>query len=904
MKQFGLEVWGDFACFSRPELKVERYTYPVITPSAARAIFDAIYLNFDGGTPNRPTFRWQVRRIEVVEPVHYIALSQNEVKGKIHTDKVALWMTHSEQIEPLIADARGKGTEEYGRTQRQTIGLRRVRYRLFAEAVLYEENHTLRQLIEKIFARRARAGQCYHQPCLGQREFGAYFELVETQSGRCAAVNEDIGWMVYDVFDLSRPGSSSDPWSISTFRAHVRDGVLEVPPYSSEDVHKSGLAQSLRERGSPQVGSGATGMFEALVEYARRTGLATEPGFSEKVVRWIANVNLDGVITSVAPADPLKGRAVVFACCPDLQLPAIKALPAALGRMENGIAVKQGAHFLADTCSTVGLFPNGLDSNHKILDKHRVFTHLIERASWIIPELRPIHSALSEASFLVQIHAMLIGCGAKPTDRLSFSVDGVPVPDMNVWHSWWRAFREEASPRKLERNMVCLATGERVVPARTHPRLTSLGVGASSVGASLIASGKEAFSSSSFRQGENSALSEDAASAYTSALDHLLRRAPVIDGTKVVHWYSTDTSTSLDPLALLFQPSEVRELENFSSRTSLTSSEIRAFADWPGLPNAQYHVMVVRGAKARARVRFFASGTQEQAVAAVSAWFADLEVCTISGDGSTSATPAKLLASIKKPIDNDNAEGNRNKTLHSLHVRLWQTALDPAVPVPISVANDILTTLYRSLANRDFQKAVAYTPATWNSTLRDTLHACMGGLKGYLVRAGDHDITVNLNPNHPSANYQSGRLAALLHRIEEIANSNPSSNSHQVFAASIAGLIERLDRQTRTVKRSLDWIAAARPWLALALESYLERIWESLGSAVPRNNSPKARSLFILGYYQQLAFNNSKRTANPAAEFDLEDGDDTNEEMDDLFETIADQSGMSVQSDDNKERHE
>jgi hypothetical protein len=102
----------------------------------------------------------------------------------------------------------------------------------------------------------------------------------------------------------------------------------------------------------------------------------------------------------------------------------------------------------------------------------------------------------------------------------------------------------------------------------------------------------------------------------------------------------------------------------------------------------------------------------------------------------------------------------------------------------------------------------------------------------------------------------------------------------------------------------LDRIAAARPWLALALESHLERIWESLGGAVPRNGSPEARSLFILGYYQQLAFNNSKRTADQAAEFDLEDADDTSEEMDDLFETIADEPGMLARSDDNTEAHE
>ena len=80
MKLFGLEVWGNYACFTRPEMKVERHSYPVITPSAARAIFDAIYLHFTLGSPSRASFRWQVRRVEIINPVQFIPFSRNEIK--------------------------------------------------------------------------------------------------------------------------------------------------------------------------------------------------------------------------------------------------------------------------------------------------------------------------------------------------------------------------------------------------------------------------------------------------------------------------------------------------------------------------------------------------------------------------------------------------------------------------------------------------------------------------------------------------------------------------------------------------------------------------------------------------------------------------------------------------------
>jgi CRISPR-associated protein Cas5d len=241
MKTFVLEVWGELACFTRPELKVERFSYPVITPSAARAIFDAIYLDFNKELPKKPVMRWEVSRIEVLKPVEYIALMRNEVKEKISEAMVKKWIKDPSLVEPIYADATKEqtGQDTKGRTQRQTMALKNVRYRLHAGAVLFTEDHELRQKVERTFERRAKAGQCFYQPYLGCREFSAYFELVEgSQVGGLESVNEEIGWMLYDVFDLSRPGSSTDKPHISLFQASIQGGVLEVPPYHNEQVRK------------------------------------------------------------------------------------------------------------------------------------------------------------------------------------------------------------------------------------------------------------------------------------------------------------------------------------------------------------------------------------------------------------------------------------------------------------------------------------------------------------------------------------------------------------------------------------------------------------------------------------------------------------------------------------------
>ena len=240
---FILEVWGDYACFTRPELKVERFSYPVITPSAARSIFDAVYLEFDKAT-GRPAHRWEISKVEVLAPVRYVALMRNEVKEKIGAASVKKWMKDPASLTPIFADATKDeaGTDTKGRTQRQTMALKSPRYRLHAYAVLFNENPDVRRKIERSFERRARRGQCVWQPYLGCREFTASFELVAEAATAPVPHDEDIGWMLYDVFDLSRPGSNTDAAQVSLFEARIEGGVMNVPPYLTELVRKSGAA--------------------------------------------------------------------------------------------------------------------------------------------------------------------------------------------------------------------------------------------------------------------------------------------------------------------------------------------------------------------------------------------------------------------------------------------------------------------------------------------------------------------------------------------------------------------------------------------------------------------------------------------------------------------------------------
>jgi CRISPR-associated protein Cas5d len=228
-----LEVWGDFGCFTRPEMKVERFSYPIITPSAARGILDAIYW--------KSKFRWQVTKVETFTPLNYIALRRNEVKDRAPTEKVICsWIIEqgrSKKVEvrepkPIFIDE--------SRTQRQTMALKNVRYRIHAKIHPYKGYEDEIQDMEAQFRRRAARGQCVHQPYLGCREFPAYFQLIDQTEVLQApsSFSQNIGWMLYDVFNLSRPGKNSDKPFISLFRANIEKGVLSIPNYSSTDVKK------------------------------------------------------------------------------------------------------------------------------------------------------------------------------------------------------------------------------------------------------------------------------------------------------------------------------------------------------------------------------------------------------------------------------------------------------------------------------------------------------------------------------------------------------------------------------------------------------------------------------------------------------------------------------------------
>lgn len=232
--EHSIEVWGDFACFSAPANKVERFSYPCPTPSAARGVFDAIYCH-------PPEFRWQLNRIEILRYPQYIALRRNEVKEKTSVNAVKKWMAGKEEPYPIVADATDKDTK--GRTQRQTMALSKVRYRMHASICPWPGFEKRQKAFDQQFQRRVNKGKCFQQPYLGCREFVAFFGQ-PTSDDQPVPFTQELGLMLYDVFDLSKQNSPSASPFITMFRATIKEGVLNVPQFSDQAVLKPQLQEA------------------------------------------------------------------------------------------------------------------------------------------------------------------------------------------------------------------------------------------------------------------------------------------------------------------------------------------------------------------------------------------------------------------------------------------------------------------------------------------------------------------------------------------------------------------------------------------------------------------------------------------------------------------------------------
>jgi CRISPR-associated protein Cas5d len=217
-----LHVWGENALFTRPEFSVERVSYDVITPSAARAIFEAVFW--------KPEIRWFITQIDVLKPIKFASIRRNEIKSKA-------------AMRPALSAVKGNNLEaahlginiDEDRTQRASLLLKDVSYLLHGRISLVDGALPDEALIKYIqmFTRRAEAGQYYSAPYLGCKEFPAFFEYVPDGAERQYVpinVDKDLGWLLFDTYDEKKQPNSR------FFRGEMKRGIIKVPHPASAEV--------------------------------------------------------------------------------------------------------------------------------------------------------------------------------------------------------------------------------------------------------------------------------------------------------------------------------------------------------------------------------------------------------------------------------------------------------------------------------------------------------------------------------------------------------------------------------------------------------------------------------------------------------------------------------------------
>ncbi|MDY0162542.1 type I-C CRISPR-associated protein Cas5c [Desulfobotulus sp.] len=209
-----IRVQGDYGCFTRPEMKAERVSYDAITPSAARGILEAVYW--------KPSIRWEIDRIHVLNPIRFDNIRRNEVSAKIPTGTAKKAMKDGS---PLFMAA------EENRQQRAALVLRNVDYIIEAHFEFTGKEDVNPGKHADIFRRRLEKGQHFHQPYLGCREFPARVLPAEEilPSFFSKEPERDLGWMLHDI-------DYPDGMTPRFFRAVMKQGIIHVPPWQSAEV--------------------------------------------------------------------------------------------------------------------------------------------------------------------------------------------------------------------------------------------------------------------------------------------------------------------------------------------------------------------------------------------------------------------------------------------------------------------------------------------------------------------------------------------------------------------------------------------------------------------------------------------------------------------------------------------
>lgn len=591
-------------------------------------------------------------------------------------------------------------------------------------------------------------------------------------------------------------------------------------------------------------------MLHLLADYARDVGLTAEPGFTAKEIRWNLLFKKDGSFSEVVDLSggEKKSKGLLFPKCPSLSQ----------GELIGGLSERSQA--LYESAQTVAMMFKADDDakvKKRIRGKHAFFVSaLADCAKQAVPELANIATTLADENACAQIEAALKEKKAKPTDTVTIAVDFACPLNSSVWHDWWRVFRkalsgsqDENKSKKLKATkpfMLDFITGEAITPCATQGKIGGLSdVGGLSAGDVFIGFDKESFCSFGFEQGENAAISEENATVYREALNHLIKNYGRRFGkSKVVYWYKGAVRPEDDPMEMLAPSGEILtfdedEIDRQQDKAVALNNARRLLesiktGEQHGLGEAAFYVMVVSGASGRIMIRDWIEGQFGQLAQNVADWFEDFEI--VARDGQGMAPSPKFMAVMGATV----------RDLKELNTPFVAAMLRAALgghhaPIPQSALAAAYVRFKIDLISIDPK---TNKPKAFN-------HARMGLIKAYHLRKkGGVKVTQELNELSDNVPYQCGRLMALLADIQRQALPEVGAGVVQrYYAAASTTPALVFGRLIRNSNAHLDKIGD----LANLYEGKLSEVWDSIKMKIPKTLTLEEQTLFAMGYYQQIA---------------------------------------------------
>jgi len=579
-------------------------------------------------------------------------------------------------------------------------------------------------------------------------------------------------------------------------------------------------------------------MLNLLVDYSEKY-LDSEPGFTTRTVRWLADISSDGELINVLPLGGDKGEQTPK--CPE---------------MHNMVAGGR-AHFLVESLQTVTSLCKANEDEKKIAGsklKQSFFIEMVQQASVTTAKLQPLGCFLNNVEQIELLRTRLAAEKAKPTDWLRWRVAGTDILQEASVLDWWRTWREtdqgkvktEEKPKRGKKDegnlsdsvpsgMVCFLSGKALEPVATQPKIAGLsGVGGLGTGDVMASFDKAAFCSFGLVQASNAAMGAKPARAYVDALNYLIKNhSRMLAGAKVLHWFKEAIPQEVDPLWFLSEPPVLTEGAAQQSVREILAALRKGQRPVPA--NNSFYAMTISGASGRVMVRDWMEGSFDDLVARIERWFSDLEI--VARDGVKSAPEPKFMAVC----------GSIIRDLKDLPAptatTLWRVALS-GLPIP--------------------QPIIAQALARFRADLIDDKpfnHARMGLIKAYFIRkGGDHQMSAYLNKEHPEPAYQCGRLLAVLAGLQRAALGDVGAGVVQryyVAASQTPGLT--LGRLFNNAKNHLNKLEGG---LAFWYESQIAEIMSRIQDYIPKTLNLDQQSLFALGYYQQIASRKDKVNNN------------------------------------------